>query len=111
MVACKARWRGGPMRFGTRSKLRTRLHQVLAVVQDEQHLLAADVFGQHAGQVLRPVVAKSYGRGDGGRHEHRVLECRELDHPTTVRKTLLVTTCKFLGQTGFANSPRADKRQ
>ena len=59
--------------------------EVLAVVQEQQHLAAAEVFHEAVPERQPGVFADAQGRGDGRRDLRGISERCQLDHPGAVQ--------------------------
>ena len=90
---------------------RTGVNEVLAVIQEQQHLARLTVVAQLIQQGTQPFVAHAQRRGDGLRDQVRVCQPRQVGEPDAITKVLREPACHFQAEPRLARSAGAGQRQ
>ena len=102
------------LRTGTQQRLGelgAGLDQMLAVVQNQQHLLGSEVVRERLGQRAARLLANAQGGGHRLWHERRIRQRRQLHQPHTVFEPFHQLARRRQSQPRLAAAARAGERQ
>ena len=86
-----------------------RVEEVLAVVEDDEHLAGRDVVDQPGDRPAAGFVAKAERRHDRLRHELRITHAGKLDQPRTIGDAAGEVARDAEGEAGLADAPGPDE--
>ncbi len=89
--------------------LRTGIHKMLAVVEQDQHPFIPQVIAQHIDDRALRLIPQPDRDGGGARHQQRVKERRQLHEPHAVDVLGQQLTGRLDGQARFARAARPDQ--